>query len=156
MEAVKWGKTSTDEVFGIEIYSGQPTCLPVVVLPPEFLWGMLRLAQSPARHAGSPGPLSELWLTLGVQGSTAEPHLWMWVPSDGQVMEMQVNMGRAVWWRGATLLGEQVLRLLRGLAGGGERGGQCSLGSREEVGGGFSAVDKDVLRTVKGLGEDLP
>ena len=43
-----------------------------------------------------------------------------------------------------------------GAAGGGERGGQCSLGSREEVGGGFSAVDKDVLRTVKGLGEDLP
>ena len=155
MEAVKWGKTSTDEVFGIEIYSGQPTCLPVVVLPPEFLWGMLRLAQSPARHAGSPGPLSELWLSRGVQGSTAEPHLWMWVPSDGQVMEMQVNMGCAVWWRGATLLGEQVLRLLRALAGGGERGGQCSLGSREEVRGGFSAVDKDVLRTVKGLGEDL-
>lgn len=35
MEAVKWGETSTDEVFGIGIYSGQPTCLPAVVLAPE-------------------------------------------------------------------------------------------------------------------------
>lgn len=99
MEAVKWGEMSTDEVFGIEIYSGQPTCLPVVVLPPESLWGTLRLAQSPARHAESLGPLPEPWLTLGVQGSAAEPHLWMWVPSDGQVMEMQVNRGHPVWWR---------------------------------------------------------
>lgn len=90
----------------------------------------------------------EPWLTPGMQGSTAEPHLW--APSDGQVMEMQVNMDLLVWWRGTTLLGEQVLRPLRGT------GGWCSPGSSEEVQGGFSAADKDMLRIVKGIGEDLP
>lgn len=47
-----------------------------------------------------------------------------------------------------------MLRLLQGTVGVG--GGQSSLRSSEEVRGGFSAVDKDVLRIVKGLGEDLP
>lgn len=92
----------------------------------------------------------EPWLTPGMQGSTAEPHLWMRAPSDGQVMGMQVNTDLPVWWRGTTLLGEQELRPLRGA------GGRCSPGSGEEVQGGFSAADKDVLRIVKGIGEDLP
>lgn len=71
------------------------------------------------------------------------------MPSDGQVMEMQANMGQPVWWsreRGAEA----------SVGNGGGGGGQSSLGSSEEVLGGFSAVDKDVLRIVKGLGEDLP
>ena len=65
MEAVKWGEMSTDEVFSTEICTGQPTCLLAVVLPPESPWGVLRLAQSPARHAGSPGPLSRAMANTG-------------------------------------------------------------------------------------------
>ena len=80
----------------------------------------------------------EPWLTQGMQGSTAEPHLWMRAPSDGQVMEMQANTDLLVWWRGTTLLGEQVLRPLWGT------GGWCSPRNSGEVQGGFSAADKDM------------
>lgn len=73
----------------------------------------------------------------------------MWVPSDGQATEMQANAGHPVWWSA-----ERGAEASAGNGGGG--GGQSSLGSSEEVQGGFSAVDKDVLRIVKGLGEDLP